>query len=610
MDKNDLKDEEIEKKEVQVENVVEDNKEVQTENIVEESKEVQNENIVEEKTETQTEKESEEKTEAGTDLIKVETENNDEKNEIKNAKLGERISLAFRKRWMVSGTITLLLVLCIIAAYISVNLWAADNDLPNFDITESHIFTLSEESKKAIKDINKEITIYTYGYEEDAAFIKFVKQYTTVNPNIKWSVLNNETNMELLNEIGDSYQSTLVIVVCGEKRIFVTPESDFSTSDFATGNTIDTTEEKMTNTILSLAEENQPNIFFTTGHNEFIPAEEGLIQNLGVSLKDEAYNVEVINLGTTDIPDTCDILAIVSPASDLSEAEANKVIAYINKGKNLFISKDMGKEINAQFPNLQKVLDLYGVTIDNSGYIVETSLARAYSSKEQNGATPIIFYPDLSSTHEITSDLYNEQSRNPVLMTFSGRLKYVDDSTLANLNVSKEMIVSSSETSGFATDFSKDVQQAISTAEMGVCDIGAVLTKTISSPSAEPAAPEETTTEETATEENKTEDSSKNLTSKLIVFASSSFFNDAQSYVNTDYPNIYIGNNRDLILNSFSYLSNKEYTMTIRKTSASSSYAYVPSENQKKVVLLIIFLYPVVIVLIGALIFAYRRVRK
>ena len=70
-----------------------------------------------------------------------------------------------------------------------------------------------------IKDINKEITIYTFGYEEESPFVKFVKQYTAANSNIKWLMLNNETNLELMQEIGDSYNSTLVIVMSGDKRI-------------------------------------------------------------------------------------------------------------------------------------------------------------------------------------------------------------------------------------------------------------------------------------------------------------------------------------------------------------------------------------------------------
>lgn len=562
------KDEEIEKKEEVVQDMSNDNVETNSENS------------------------NQEQVDPGTDMIKVETNSEEDDNEIKKAKIGERISLAFRKRWIVSSTITILLVLCIIAAYISVNLWAVDTKLPNIDVTESQIFTLSDESKKAVKDIDKEITIYTYGYEEDSAFVKFAKQYTEANPNLKWTMLNNDTNMALMNDIGDSYDSTLVVVMSGEKRVIITPEQDFSTMDYATGNTVDTTEEKMTNTILSLAEENHPNIYFSTGHNEFVPGKDGMIYYMTSSLADEAYNVGTINLLNTEIPDDCNILAIISPTQDLSEAEANKVIAYINKGKNLFVSKDMSNSINDKFPNLQKVLDLYGVTIENNGLVVETSASKAYTSQEQNATTPVVFYPELSSTHEITADLYAEQSRVRVLMPFSGRLKFVDDATLTNLNVSKDVIVSSSDTSGFATDFSKDAAQAIASAEMGVCDIGAALTKTISTPSAEEGSEK------------------KSVESKLVVFASSSFFNDEPSIANSNYPNVIIGNNRDLILNSFSYLANKEYTMTIRKTSASSQFAYAPTDKQTKIVLAIIFIFPICIVLIGAFIFAYRRIRK
>ena len=65
--------------------------------------------------------------------------------------LGERISLSFRKKWIVSGTITLLLVLILITGYIALNLWITELDLPEIDVTENQVYTLSDTSKKAIE---------------------------------------------------------------------------------------------------------------------------------------------------------------------------------------------------------------------------------------------------------------------------------------------------------------------------------------------------------------------------------------------------------------------------------------------------------------------------
>ena len=309
-------------------------------------------------------------------------ENKEVVNEKNKIKLSERIAIAFRKQWLVSRTITILLVLVIIAAYISINLWANDKDLPKFDITENKIYTLSNESKEAIKQVDKDMTIYIYGYDEDAVFVDFVKQYTEVNPKLKWEMLNKDTNLELLTELGDSYNSTSVIIQCGETRRFITPSYDFFTNDLETGETIDTTEEKLTNTILSLAEGNKQYIYFLTGHQELIPDEEnGFLNYLADYLnKEESYEVNTLNLMTTPtIPDNCNVLAIVSPMQDITDQETNKIIEYINKGKSLLITKDPTGSEEVQMPNLQKVLDLYGVEIDNSGYVMETAEGKYFT---------------------------------------------------------------------------------------------------------------------------------------------------------------------------------------------------------------------------------------
>ena len=512
-------------------------------------------------------------------------ENKNENNEEK-IKFSERIAVSLKRQWLVSDLITILLVLVIIAAYFSINLWAIDADLPEIDITEGQIFTLSEQSKEAISKIDKDITIYVYGYEEDALFVKFVGQYTEANPKIEWKMLNSETNMTLLSEIGDSYNSTLVVVVCGDKRIFVTPDNDFTSSDFATGETIDVTEEKMTNTILSLAEENQPNVYFLTGHNEFIPESEGYVYYLGQLLKDEAYNVDTLNLLSSDIPSDCDIIAIVSPAQDISEDEANKLIAYINQGKNLLISKDTGEKV-IQMPNLQKVLDLYGVTVDNSGFVLEAGEGKYVSTS--NGPFPLVFYPDLNLNSDITSDLYNEQKRMPIIISYSGKLDYANDTEMTNLKVSKTALITTSETASFSKDLN-NLAAALDASATGKYEVGALLEKEI---------------------KKKKDDGSEELVySKLITFPSSIFFSDMASVINNNYPNILLGNNKDLILNSFSELAEKKYTVSIRKNTSTTSYAYVPTDEQSRVVHLIIFLYPLAIVVIGILIILYRRKRK
>ena len=73
-----------------------------------------------------------------------------EKNENKT-KFGEKVSLTIRKRWLINGSKTFLIVAILIAAYIAINLFVKSLDLPEFDVTANKLYTLSDASKKVIE---------------------------------------------------------------------------------------------------------------------------------------------------------------------------------------------------------------------------------------------------------------------------------------------------------------------------------------------------------------------------------------------------------------------------------------------------------------------------
>ena len=70
----------------------------------------------------------------------------------------------------------------------------------------------------------------------------------------------------------------------------------------------------------------------------------------------------------------------------------------------------------------------------------------------------------------------------------------------------------------------------------------------------------------------------------------------------------YFGNNKDLAINSFAYLADKE-GLTIRKEIIAQA-TYMPTETEGLVVRTLIFGVPVLIVILGIVVAAYRKKRK
>ena len=104
-------------------------------------------------------------------------------------KLSEKLALNFRKKWLVSGIQTFLIVAILIMGYISLNLFVRQLDLPQIDVTENKLYTLTDASKNAVSKIDKEVTVYAYGFEEDSTLIDLMKQYKAVNDKISYELL-------------------------------------------------------------------------------------------------------------------------------------------------------------------------------------------------------------------------------------------------------------------------------------------------------------------------------------------------------------------------------------------------------------------------------------
>ncbi len=501
-----------------------------------------------------------------------------EKNENKT-KFGEKVSLTIRKRWLINGSKTFLIVAILIAAYIAINLFVKSLDLPEFDVTANKLYTLSDASKKVIEKVDQDVTIYVYGFEEKSSLIDFIKQYNQTNDKIKYEILTEETNYQMIQDYDLQEGYYVIIFKSGDSEKVIDAAYDLSSYNYVTGQTVDITEQTITNSILALTEENKPKIYFVEGHNEYTMSN---MMNFTTLLKNEAFEMDTLNIATKGvIPEDCNILAIMSPASDFLETEVQAIKDYINKGGNIYFAMDVISQ-DLSLPNLQSVLDEYGVSVKN-GCIFE------YAEDQAVANSPYVFMPEVSSSHEITSDIYTD-SKQRVWLAFSAKLEFKDENALKNLGVEKETLISSSEQSAFITDLSNMSSSSIAeTAEIGSAEIGSALTKTI-----------------TKTNEDGT---TSNVTSKLIVLASASFMSDQKiSALSTSYPLSYLGCNSDFAINSMSYLGEKDNSLTIRKDMSTATYA--PTSLENRVVVTIIFIVPILIIFTGVVVWNYRRKRK
>ena len=298
-----------------------------------------------------------------------------------------------------------------------------------------------------------------------------------------------------------------------------------------------------------------------------------MVDNMSLAkqyLQNDVIDVADLDLLTTEFPEDCDVLVIATPTEDFTELETDKIINYINNGGNiLWLSNAKTTEL----ANVQKVLDMYGVSVGN-GIVRETDSDRMLPGS-QNFILPSL------STHKVTEDI----SDGYIILFNATRLEFKSDEELENLGVTAEPIIQSSEASYYRTDQSITDTSAQEGEETGTFPIGEELTKTLG----------------------------EDKESKLIIFADNLFVSDSQitmrASTGTQSINaINFRSNSDVLLNTVSYLADRDPAVTIRKKT--EYVTYTATQKEDLIIRSIIFILPLVIIIIGIVIWQIRRRKR
>lgn len=486
---------------------------------------------------------------------------------VKNKQRFKKVVSFIKNKVLKSTTQTVILILALIAIFIGLNLWVKTMDLPVVDITKEQLYSLSEDSKKQVAKVEQNINIYLFGYEDGNTLIDLAKQYSYVNEKIKVEIVDISQRADLAEKYEVTAQD-IGIVVESEERSKIISSYDMYTYDYTTYQTIDISEEKLTNAIIETTLEEKPKIYFLTGHGEYSLDSEMTIFKL--YLENESNDVEKLDLLVSQaIPEDADLLVIASPTKDITEYEAGIITNYVNNGGKILSLQDP-TYLNTSFTNLQKIFDLFGVKVEN-GVIMEQDANQMLLSAP-NYIIPTMEY------HQVTEDI---QTDGGIVIRNSGRLSFVNSEEYEGLGITVKNILQTTDKAYFRTNLNVNTIDKINSDTEGMCTLGAEIQKTID----------------------------ENITSTLVIYSSGDFVSDAVITIGEQTScMIYMKNNRDFILNTTAYLTEREDGIRIRKDTG--AVTYTPSESEDTVVKIIIFTIPVIIIIIGIIVWQKRRRKK
>lgn len=474
-----------------------------------------------------------------------------------------------KNKWLIKGTTTLLLVLIVIACYIGLNMLVEKVNVENLDFTEKKLYSLSDETKTKLSDLNQDVTIQLINAINYRYLIDYAKKYTILNNRIKVEEISDlSSRVDLKTKYNLSDTDMLIVIKEGEKEKTLT-SNDLSTYDYSTNKQIDLTEEAITNAIVELSMDKKP-VIYVLSSKSYYQSEQAL-SSVTQKLQDESNEVKYLDILTSgSVPEDCNCLVITTLKEDLNELERDKILEYIkNGGKILMLTSQ--NVLNVETPNLNAILAEYGISI-NFGAVFE----QATSKMLQNA--PEFVIADVSS-----SFMSNINMAMKMCFVDAGSIQFQDSDKLNELGVTYETIASTGSTSFIRTNF--DIQSYSRTeqdSEEGSFIVGADVTKKISD----------------------------DISSELVIYSSEVSAMDLQIPVSSQYYMYAVDlyNNKDIILNSVSHLTERNNTITIRKDDDSETYTV--TAQQDSIIKMIIFIVPVVIIILGVIVWIIRKRRK
>lgn len=426
------------------------------------------------------------------------------------------------------------------------------------DMTKAELFTLSDQTKEVVSGLEEEVTIYLIAESgnEDKTLQELLERYKDLNNNIKVEtkdpvIYPNFTS----NYTSEAVSDNSLIVVSGDKSQYIDYNSIYSYSMDYTTYSYDTAfdgEGLLTSAIDYVTKEELPIVYTLTGHGEaqLSSAMKGYIQKQNIEVQD----LNLVSL--EELPEDCDALFIVSPASDISKEEKDKILQYLEEGGRMLLVTDY---ITEDMPNLKGLMENYGVkTVD--GLVIEGDASHSVQSYRH------YLLPDISS-HTITEPLV--EGGYYVLMPFSQGIVELD-SYRSSLSISD--ILTTSDDS-----FSKIAGYDLKTFEKEDGDIDGPFSLGV--------AIEETVDD---------------VTTQIVWYSSSYILDDSVD-------EMVAGGNSDLILNSLGWMVDSESTISIHAKSLATEYLTVTDSAKSFWSFVFIGVLPITFLGIGVYVWARRK---
>ena len=294
------------------------------------------------------------------------------------------------------GTNSIIITLTVLCIFVILNIFTGSptmikkvtgRDDLRWDLTENKAYSISDQTKEMVKNLEKEVEIYCLRDEDSLKLLDNEYEMISIDGRKIWEVVNQydkypkisleyfnvEKNPGLIEKINPEglmdLSYAIFVVASGDKKekLTLTDVANFvreSNNSYRQIAIQYKTENAITSAINTVTAEKTPKIYFTQGYGEYAPDQyHTILEDL---IQKSNFDIEYFNFATAEkMPEDMDAMVMISPKDDISEYSEKLLRDYFSKGGSaLFIFEPSTKE-NLEFPKLEDVLLDFNIILNN-----------------------------------------------------------------------------------------------------------------------------------------------------------------------------------------------------------------------------------------------------
>jgi ABC-type uncharacterized transport system involved in gliding motility auxiliary subunit len=254
------------------------------------------------------------------------------------------------------------------------------------DITQANRNILTQGSVNVLKQMKEPINITVFATKDDASggdnfrkgMIDFIARYQREKKNVNLKFINPSIEPKLAQDAGVKEDGEVVVEYNKRSEHIIPPIA----------------EQEMTNLLVRLSRTNQQAVMYLDGHGErnLLGVKNHDIGEFGKQLEKKGFKFANPDLTVAPaVPSNGAMLVIASPQVNVSEVEAKKIKAYLERGGNLLWLVD-----DNNLRGLESVAEYLGMTV-SPGIALDMASA-------QYGADARVAFASLYGEHAITKN--------------------------------------------------------------------------------------------------------------------------------------------------------------------------------------------------------------